>query len=207
MRKIHHLHTEVKKKNRNKNIHRIYLRNLKIQNDEVEKDRHRLTVKLKTTKEKLKHLQTAYKPRNVKRREETKQRCMSQLEERLDRKSKEVKELKEELLTKQTEKILLQNKQKEIANKFEHQIESEKPLKVRAQKQASKWKRKEYTVVREENKMMQILNVEVHYLENENEKKKKIEEILNGKAARTFQGGRYSDVVWELCYELVARRV
>ena len=79
---------------------------------------------------------------------------------------------------------------------------------MRAQKRASKWKRKEHTLVREENKKVQRLNDEVLYLQNENEKmKEKIEEILNGKCARTFHGGRYSDVVREVCYSLLARGV
>ena len=47
-----------------------------------------------------------------------------------------------------------------------------------------------------------------YYLQNENEKmKEKIEEILNGKCARTFYGGTYSDVVREVCYSLLARGV
>lgn len=55
---------------------------------------------------------------------------------------------------------------------------------------------------------MQKLNDEVLYLQNENEKmKEKIEEILNRKMARTFHGGRYSDVVWEVFYSMVARGV
>ena len=55
---------------------------------------------------------------------------------------------------------------------------------------------------------MQRLNDEVLYLQNENEKmKEKIEEILNGKSVRTFHGGRYSDVVREVCYSLLSRGV
>ena len=79
---------------------------------------------------------------------------------------------------------------------------------MRAQKRASKWKRKEHTLAHEENKKVQRLNDEVLYLQNENEKmKEKIEEILNGKCARTFHGCRYNDVVREVCYSLLARGV
>ena len=182
--------------------------NLSARNEQFEQTTAKAKHEMKQAQQKLKELKsevtefkTAYKPRNVKRREETKQRLISQLEERLNRKSEEVKKLKEELLTKETEKTLLQNEQKEIENKFEQQIGSEKTLKVRAQKRASKWKRMECTAVCEGKKMMQKLNDEVHYLQNENEQmKEKIKEILHGKEARTFQGGRYSDVIRELCY-------
>ena len=186
---------EIAETNKRKHELQTNVTNLSARNEQLEQTTAKAKHEMKQAQEKLKELKsevtefkTAYKPRNVKRREETKQRHISQLEERLNRKSEEVKKLKEELLT---EKTLLQNEQKEIENKFEQQIESEKTLKVRAQKRASKWKRMECTAVHEENKMMQKLNDEVHYLQNENEQmKEKIKEILHGKEARTFQGGR-----------------
>ena len=55
---------------------------------------------------------------------------------------------------------------------------------------------------------MKSLTAEVHYLENQNQvMKEQITEILNGKNVKTFHNGRYSDVVQEVCYSLVARGV
>ena len=55
---------------------------------------------------------------------------------------------------------------------------------------------------------MQRLNDELKYLGNENEIiKEQIAEILNGKGVATFHDGRYSDVVMEVCYKLLARGV
>ena len=48
----------------------------------------------------------------------------------------------------------------------------------------------------------------MHYLQNQNQvMKEQIAEILNEKAVKTFHNGRYSDVVREVCYSLVARGV
>ena len=52
--------------------------------------------KLSEVKSDLATVKTMFNPRNVKRREETKQRQISQLETRLDKKSEEVKEFKRE---------------------------------------------------------------------------------------------------------------
>ena len=58
---------------------------------------------------------------------------------------------------------------------------------MRAQKRASKWKRKEHTLVCEENKKMQRLNDEALYVQNENEKmKEKIERNPKWKMCKNF---------------------
>ena len=52
------------------------------------------------------------------------------------------------------------------------------------------------------------LTAEVHFLENQNqEMKEQIAEILDGKAVKRFHNGRYSDVIHELCYSLLAKGV
>ena len=43
------------------------------------------------------------------------------------------------------------------------------------------------------------ITAEVHYLENQNqEMKEQIADILDGKAVKTFQDGRYSDIMREV---------
>ena len=71
------------------------LRNLEVQKDEVEKDRQHLTKKLKATRERVEELQTVYKPRNVKRREKTKEKQIMQLKYKVEKKAKEIKSLKD----------------------------------------------------------------------------------------------------------------
>ena len=78
-RKIHHLQNEVKNREQQHVHMKKLLRNLEVQKDEVEKDRQHLTKKLKATRERVEELQTVYKPRNVKRREETKEKQIMQL--------------------------------------------------------------------------------------------------------------------------------
>ena len=80
-RKIHHLQNEVK----NREQQHDHIKNL--QKDEVEKDRQHLTKKLKATRERVEELQTVYKPRNVKWREEIKEKQIMQLKYKVEKKA------------------------------------------------------------------------------------------------------------------------
>ena len=154
---------KLKKKEHEQEHTENLLKNLKIQNDQVEQDRQHLTLNLKTTKEKLKQLQTLYKPRNVKRREETKEKHIMQLKYRLEKKSQEIKSLtekvdKNEVTIAQAVKEAVQQAEmkkdaaekqatelKRNVEKLQQKFRTEKNLKQRAQKRASKWRRKAFS--------------------------------------------------------------
>ena len=151
------------------------LRNLEVQKDEVEKDRQHLTKKLKATRERVEELQTVYKPRNVKRREETKEKQKMQLKYKVEKKAQEIKSLKGIVeKTKVTmakavqESVQQATKLTENVEKLQEKVITEKTLKLRAQKVASKWRRKEQTEERNVSKEIEELNDEVIELQNEN---------------------------------------
>ena len=108
-----------------------------------------------------------------------------------------------------TKKNLVIQKLKE---KYSAKVKKEKIRKLRAQKVASKLRQrdqcKKQAHTQDESSKVKKLTAEVHYLENQNqEMKEQIADILDGKAVKTFQDGRYSDVMCEVCYSLVAKGV
>ena len=151
------------------------LRNLEVQKDEVDNDRQHLTKKLKATRERVEELQTVYKPRNVKWREETKEKQIRQLKCKVEKKAQEIKSLKDIVektkvtMAKAVQESVQQATQlTENVEKLQEKVITKKTLKLRAQKVASKWRRKEQTEERNVSKAIEELNDEVIELQNKN---------------------------------------
>ena len=98
---------------------------------------------LQKEREKVSYL----KPRNVKRREETKQKQIVQLKHKVEKKANEIKSLKE--IVEKTKVTMAQSvkqsvqeatKLTENVEKLQEKVATEKTLKLRAQKVASKWR-------------------------------------------------------------------
>ena len=117
--------------------------------------------KLAETKSKLEEIKTVYKPKNVKWREETKERKIAQLKTNIEEEVNEAKELQTSIKQKDGENFKLQEK----VEVLETNLKKQKELKLKAQKQASKCQRIEQTVVREESNLVQKSNDEVLHLE------------------------------------------
>ena len=90
---------------------------------------------------------TTWNPRNVKQREQMKEKHISQLQNTLDKKSEEVKPLQEQIKIKETENVSLESGQKQLKEKLgesikvlHKKVQKEKNCKLMAQKLASKWR-------------------------------------------------------------------
>ena len=91
----------------------------------------------KQTEDRLKELQSdltafksAYNPRNVKRREETKQRQISDLRRRIDKKSEDLKNLSEQLKIKEAVTAEKDRKIQMLQKAVTTEVEGEKSKKV-----------------------------------------------------------------------------
>ena len=214
-RKIHHLQNEVKNREQQHDHMKKLLRNLEVQKDEVEKDRQHLTKKLKATRERVEELQTVYKPRNVKWREETKEKQKMQLKYKVEKKAQEIKSLKGIVeKTKVTmakavqESVQQATKLTENVEKLQEKVITEKTLKLRAQKVASKWRRKEQTEERNVSKEIEELNDEVIELQNENaDLRDQLQAFLDDDEIASFENGKYKDDVRQVYYSLINKGI
>ena len=181
-----------------------------------------LCSELNSTKAKLKEVQTQYKPKNVKQREETKEKQIMQLKYRVEKKAQEIKSLKDivkkaEVTTAQAVKEAVQQAEtkkdslekeamelRENVEKLQGEVIVEKKLKLRAQKVASKWRRKEQTEERKVSEAIEKLNDEVIELQNENaDLRDQLQAFLDDDEIASFENGKYTDEVRQVYYSLI----
>ena len=126
-----------------------------------------------------------------------------------DRQMKIIKnEMKQKSIKAAKERLQLAEKLKNVKISLEGELKTQKETKIKAQRVASKWRRRETSMKWTESHLVKKLSEDVHYLENENEMMRvQLEEILNEREISTFEGGRYRDEVREVCYSLLARGV
>ena len=90
---------------------------------------------------------------------------------------------------------------------LEGKLKAQKETKVKAQKVASKWRRRNQTQVQQESKEIRNLSEQVLHLEIENDMiREELAKFLEDKEVKTFQDGRYKDKVREVilgsfCYK------
>ncbi len=162
------------------------------ENRKLEERADFLEVENEAAKEQLRAMERKYKPKNVMRREETKEKRIKQLTDDLNTTKAGLELTKQELT------------QEVMANQgLKDKLQKEEKIKRNAQKLASKWKRKSKES-NDDNDKINELSEEVKFLENENEiLKEQIAGILEEEEVKTFQGGRYSDEVRQVCYQLL----
>ena len=192
--------------------------NLSAKNEELQQTTVKVKLQKKEAEDRLRRLKsdvsdfkTTSNPRNVKR-EETKKKQIVDLKRKIDKKSENLKNLSEQLKIKNAESAEKDRKIQMLEEAVAKKVKCEKIKKVRAQKIASKYRRKtqlsRQSCTQAESAEVKKLTTEVYYLENKNEEmKEQIADILDGKAVKTFQDGRYSNVMCEVCYSLVAKGV
>ncbi len=149
------------------------------------------------TKEQLRATERKYKPKNVIRREETKEKRIKQLTDDVNAAKADLDATKAEL----THEVMANQDLKD-------KLEKEGKLKRNAQKLASKWRNKSKGAGDSENDKMKQLNDEIKNLENENEiLKEEVNDLMQEDEVATFHGGRYSDTVRQVCYILLSEGV
>ena len=222
LHEIKHLKGQVSKKSEENETMQAELHNRTNVIKKNIRERADLCSELNSTKAKLKEVQTQYKPKNVKRRVETKEKQIMQLKYRVEKKEEEIKSLKDivkntEATTAQAVKEAVQqvelkkdSLEKEAielrgnVEKLQEKVIVEKTLKLRAQKVASKWRRKEQTEERKVSEAIEKLNDEVIELQNENaDLRDQLQAFLDDHEIASFENGKYKDEVRQVYYSLL----
>ncbi len=170
-----------------------------LDNSLTEKSKLEQEIQLKATElaeeqTKISEIEKVYKPKNVKRREETKKRSIEKLEI-------EKKEQEKQLNSQNQEISNLKSSNEVVSAKLEAALQEKR----NAQKLTSKYRTMVRNAKKNENPNSQIaeLKEEVRLLENENEQlKERLNEFLTEKQISTFEEGRYTDEVRETYYKL-----
>ena len=109
------------------------------------------------------------------------------------------------------EKALLATKAELLKQKFSSmtvKMKEVKKSKLKAQKVASKWRRKKQTEEHQESCLVEKLNNEVIQLEEENETlHDKIQSFLEGEEITAFKDGKYVDEVREVYCSLISKGI
>ena len=165
-------------------------------------------LKTKTELQNVREKVSYFKPRSVKRREETKQKQIAQLKLKVDEKSHEVKVLQQTVEKKQREQKTIIQEARDVQEELQSKMNLEKSPKLKAQKKASKWKRKDHTIAHRESKLVQKLTDEIIHLESENENlQDQLQKFMDDEEIKSFEGGRYSDEVQQVYYSLLGKGV
>ena len=138
-----------------------------------------------------------------------------QLKYKVGKKAQEIKSLKDIVeKTKVTmEKAVQESVQQatqltENVEKLQEKVITEKTLKLRAQKVASKWRRKEQTEERNVSKAIEELNDEGIELQNENaDLRDQLQAFLDDDEIASFENGKYKDDVRQVYYSLINKGI
>ena len=96
----------------------------------------------------------------------------------------------------------------ENVEKLQEKVITEKTLKLRAQKVASKWRQKEQTEERNISKAIEELNDEVIELQNENaDLRDQLQAFLDDDEIASFENGKYKDDVRQVYYSLINKGI
>ena len=182
--------------------------------------------RLTEIKSDMTQLKTVYNPRNVKRCQETKEKQILQLKKRVETKVQEIKSLKDiiekaEVTTVQAVKEAVQQAEmkkeflekeatefRENVEKLQERLKTQKTLKLRAQKVASKWRLKEQTEERKVSETIEQLNDEVIELHNENaDLRDQLQAFLDDDEIASFENGKYKDEVRQVYYSLIDKGI
>ena len=138
-----------------------------------------------------------------------------QLKYKVEKKAQEIKSLKDIVeKTKVTMAKAVQDSVQqatqltENVEKLQEKVITEKTLKLRAQKVASKWRRKEQTEERNVSKAIEELNDEVIELQNENaDLRDQLQAFLDDDEIASFENGKYKDDVRQVYYSLINKGI
>ena len=176
---------------------------------EVNAENSTLKQTISENKQEISDLEEKYracKPKNVKRREETKVKTIKKLE---SEKKQQEKQHREEIsnLNASHHELEEQNQRLQKENQdLNTSVSQLKQSKLNSQKLVSKWKR----IAKKQDAPSEIqdLKEEVRVLENENEKlKESLNQFMQDAEVTTFEDGRYSDVVRQVCHILISEGV
>ena len=148
--KLHQVQKKVNTLNQTNETLYCDVAQLKEQNAEKKMQNAEMEEKLAETKSKLEEIKTVYKPKNAKWCEEIMERKIVQLQTNIEEKVNEAKQLEKSIKQKDGENFKLQEKVKVL----ETNLKTQKELKLKAQKQASKWQQIGQTVVWEESNLV-----------------------------------------------------
>ena len=127
---------------------------------------------------------------------------------KVDEKSHEVKVLQQTVEKKEREQKTVIQEARDVQEELQSKMNLEKSSKLKAQKKASKWKRKDHTIAHRESTLVQKLTDEIIHLESENENLQiQLQKFMDDEEIKLFEGGRYSDEVQQVYYSLLGKGV